>query len=80
LPKIYYADKLLFKKYLWISGFASINDKMTGDSTPLSILQCKYRLVVPILSGQHHTKERFLLFFLDTVKTYQNYRVDQLIF
>ena len=44
-------------------GFASVNDRMTGDSTALSVLQCKYRLVVPILSGQHHTKERSFLYY-----------------
>ena len=68
------------KSIFEFSGFASINDRMTGDSTALSVLQCKYRLVVPILSGQHHTKEIFFIIFLDTVKTYQNYRVNQLIF
>ena len=54
------------KSILEFSVFDSTNDRMSVGSTALSVLQYKYRWVDPILSGPHHTKERFCKQFIFT--------------
>ena len=72
---------LLFKKHFRIFGFASMNDRVTGNSTALSVPQCKYKLFGSHSSRSTPYKRRiFLLFFLGTVKTYQNYQGNKFVF
>ena len=76
------SDKLLFKNYFCFFDFANMNDRMTGLSTAFGLLynvnlDC---LVSSLFWSITLNKRLFLLFFLDTVKTYQNYRWNEFVF
>ena len=78
-----FSDKLLFKNYFCFFDFANMNDRMTGASTAFGLLyNVNFGCLVSslFLVSCKAKKERFLLFFLDTVKTHQNYKGNIFVF
>ena len=77
-----WSDKLLFKNYFHSFDFANMNDRMTGASTAFGLLyNVNLDCLVSSLFLVNSAEQKIIfVIFLDTVKTYQNYRWNEFVF